>query len=135
MDCRFAFLCKDAALREDQSLDAIGIGIERVRAAELPVDIPLTFVAGIGYATYEAGLRSLVLGCVDADGHPVFSPTADSREFPDPQGFRNETFTFLLKAPAPGVTFKKYGPYSFYLTVDGHEIAQVSLELAQAEEP
>ena len=123
MDCRFAFLCAEAEERDGQ-VNAVGIGIEGALVEQLPVQIPLTFVVSISYSRFEAGLKSLVIGCMGEDGDPVVDPTEGSMDFPAPEAGIDGTSTFLFKMP--DATFPAHGRYTFYLTVDGHQMARAS---------
>ena len=126
MDCRFAFLCAEAEERDGQ-VNAVGIGIEEALAEQLPVQIPLTFVVSISYSRFEAGLKSLVIGCMGEDGDPVVDPTEDSMDFPAPEAGIDATYRFVFKMP--DATFPAYGHYTVYLTVDGHQMARASFAL------
>ena len=123
MDCRFAFLCLEAN-RQDGQVDAVGIGIEAALAEQLPVQIPLAFVVSISYSRFEAGLKSLVVGCMGEDGDPVVAPAEHSMDFPAPEAGIDATRTFVFKMPE--ATFPVYGHYTFYLTVDGHQMARAT---------
>lgn len=127
MDCRFAFLCAEAN-RHDGQVDAVDIGVEGALAERLPVLIPLTFVVSVSYSRFEAGLKSLVIGCMGEDGDPVVHPTEASMDFLAPEAGIDGTRTFVFEMP--DATFPAYGRYTFYLTVDGHQMARASFAVS-----
>ena len=127
MDCRFAFLCLEAEPNGRQ-VDAVGIGIEEALAERLPVLIPLTFVVSVSYSRFEAGQKSLVVGCMGEDGEPVVEPMGGPMDFPIPESGIDGTQTFVFEMP--DATFPAYGRYTFYLTVDGHQMARASFAVS-----
>ena len=127
MDCRFAFLCAEAEERAGQ-VNAVGIGVEGALVEQLPVRIPLTFVVSLSYSRFEARRKSLVVGCMGEDGDPVIDPTEDSMDFPAPEAGIDGTRTFVFQMP--DATFPAHGRYTFYLTVDGHQMARASFAVS-----
>ena len=126
MECRFAFLCLEAEERGGQ-VSAVGIGIEEALAEQPPVQIPLAFVVSVSYSRFEAGRKSLVVGCMGEDGDPVVAPAENSMDFLAPEAGIDGTSTFVFKMP--DATFPAHGNYTVYLTVDGHQMARASFAL------
>ena len=128
MERKFGFLC-DFAQDAGGKLTAVGIGIDRIYATDIPtVHANLGIVVAIGYSIAEAGTKHLVIRLLDADGGDIRDSIDIQVPFPAPDGStlaeaRAVVNIQALKLPA-------YGDYAVHLTVDGLEIARLPFSVA-----
>lgn len=125
MERKYGFLC-DFAQEAGGKLTAVGLGINRLFAAEIPTTHPsLTLVVGVEYSIAEAGTKHLEVRLIDADGNDVLPKNIEGdMPFEEPDagtGTVNVIINFL------GLKFEKYGDYAFHVTFDGMEIARLPL--------
>ena len=125
MDIDFAFLA-DTAQESGGKLHALGIGIDTLVAAEIPVSqAALAAVVQVRYAVAEMGTKALAIRVVDADGGNVIAPIDSQVNFPLPQGVPAGTMRVIIALNS--LTFPRYGDYAIQIALDGHDVASLRL--------
>lgn len=128
MQVDFAFLC-DAAQDSGGKLHALGVGIDRILAPQLPTVHPmLMVVVQVRYSVAEAGTKPLAIRVVDADGDDLIPPIDQEIQFPDPKG--SPTGTARLVLQLGGLRFERYGDYAIHIAVSGTDIASLPLAVS-----
>jgi hypothetical protein len=130
LDVQFAFLC-DAAQESGGKLHALGIGIDRLTAREVPVTHPaMTVVVAVRYAAAEAGKKTLAVRVLDADGQNVMPPVDGEVVLPDPK--RSTRGQFRLTLTLGGIKFQKFGDHAVQIALNGISVANLPLSVTQA---
>ena len=125
MEIDFAFLA-DTAQESGGKLHALGIGIDTLVAAEIPVSqAALAAVVQVRYAVAEMGTKALAIRVVDADGGNVIAPIDSQVNFPLPQGVPAGTMRVIIALNS--LTFPRYGDYAIQIALDGHDVASLRL--------
>ena len=125
MDIDFAFLA-DTAQESGGKLHALGIGIDTLVAAEIPVSqAALAAVVQVRYPVAETGTKTLAIRVVDADGGNVIEPIDSQVSFPAPQGVPAGTMRVIIALNS--LTFPRYGDYAIQIALDGHDVASLRL--------
>lgn len=129
MELDFAFICDYADA--GGKLSALGIGIDTIHAAGVPVTHPqFHFVSQLRYSVAEAGQKDIAIRLIDADGVTIGTPIEASMPFPQPpQG--NLEATGRIAVAFNNVTFPHFGAYAIHLLISGHEICRVALRIAE----
>ena len=131
MDVDFGFLC-DYAQAADK-ISALGIGFERIYAAELPAThLHMSLVLRLRFHSTEAGLKHLEIEIIDSDGNLVSDPPMEM----DIQVNAPETGTetaVQLAVSINGLTFQRYGDYSLHVLVDKHEVHRIGFSVVEAQ--
>lgn len=128
MDVDFAFVC-DAAQDSGGKLHALGIGIDRLYAPEVPTTHPmLVVVVQVRYSVVEAGTKPLAIRVVDADGGDLIPPIDQEIQFPDPRG--SPTGTARLVLQLGGLRFERFGDYAIHIAISGTDIASLPLAVS-----
>jgi len=123
MNLDFAFLC-DSAQESGGKVHALGIGIDTINAAAVPVTHPLlTVVVQLRYSVAEAGDKSLAVRLIDADGRDVVNAVSGTISFPTPEGARTNTARLIVAFG--GVNFAAYGDYAVHVAINGTEVADL----------
>lgn len=123
MNLDFAFLC-DSAQESGGKVHALGIGIDTINAAQVPVTHPLlTVVVQLRYSVAEAGDKSLAVRLIDADGREVVNAVGGTIAFPTPEGARTNTARLIVAFG--GVNFAAYGDYAVHVAINGAEVADL----------
>lgn len=123
MNLDFAFLC-DSAQESGGKVHALGIGIDTINAAGVPVTHPLlTVVVQLRYSVAEAGDKSLAVRLIDADGRDVVNAVGGTISFPTPEGARTNTARLIVAFG--GVNFAAYGDYAVHVAINGTEVADL----------
>ncbi len=133
MKVDYAFLC-DAAQDSGGKLHALGIGIDRIVASEVPVTHPmLAVVAQLRYTAVESGRKALAIRVLDADGGAVIPQIDGEIEFGEPSGAPTGMARLVLQVG--GLRFERYGAYAIQVAVAGTEIASLPLEVVAPPPP
>ena len=131
MDIDFAFLA-DTAQESGGKLHALGIGIDTLIAAEVPVAMPaLAAITQVRYSVAEEGAKTLAIRVVDADGGNVIPPIDSQVTFAVPPGTAVASARVIVALN--GLTFPRYGDYAIHIAIDGHDVA--NLRFAVVEQP
>ena len=129
MHVDYAFLC-DAATEHGGKLNALGIGIDRLAAVELPATHPrLTFVARLAFGAEDAGSRRFSVRVVDADGRAVASPMEGEMHVTLAPQDRATAVNLLVELL--NLEFTNLGPHEVSLAVDGAELVSLPLEVTR----
>lgn len=130
MDVTFAFLC-DYADTSGPKLTAVGVGIDTIRARQVPARHYLLYaVAGFQFtmAETQSGPKKLTVHLLDADGASVIPALNVDMPIDPPQaGYRYRTHRVALALQ--GITFQQYGDYSVSWLVDGTEVKALPLKV------
>ena len=135
MEVTFAFLC-DYADTTGPKLTAVGVGIDTIRAREVPAQHYLLYaVAAFRFTIAEtrSGTRKLAVHLVDADGEAVMPPLNVDIPMEPPQagyGYRTHRVALALQ----GLTFRRYGDYSVSWLVDGVEVKTLPLKVVPSDQ-
>lgn len=130
MEVDFAFLA-DSAQESGGKLHALGIGIDRLMTAEVPVSRgALAVVVQVRYWGNEAGAKSLSIRVVDADGGNILDPIDGQMQLPEPPGTPVGTARLIIELN--GVTFQQFGDHAIHVTLDGKDVARLPLSIVQA---
>ena len=129
MEVNFAFLC-DYADQSGGKMTAVGIGIDTIYAAKVPVKHYLLYaVISIKFSATEVGPKQVGMHLIDEDGKSVVPPlNATINVGSPPPGFlyRNQQIALAMQ----GVTFPHYGDYTVSWLVGGQEIKAIPLKVA-----
>ena len=120
VDVNFAFLCMNCEVREDGSLDAVGVGFNMFAPPELPSQIFFRAVIDLSFGPGELGTHELGIKIVDLDGNIVFGPFNQIRTFEPPSAmefYRNHSTIMDMD-----LTFAKAGDYVAVWLLDGHDV-------------
>jgi hypothetical protein len=133
MNVSFAFLCDYAD--QTSKMSAIGIGIDTIYAAKVPVVQPVFFaVIAIKFSVVETGSKRLGVRVITADGKDVVRPLDTTINVePPPEGYSYRTQRIALGLH--GVRFEQYGDYSVRWLIDGNEITEIPLKIAPPPAP
>ncbi len=136
MEVAFAFLC-DYADTSGPKLTAVGVGLDTIHAAEVPVRHHAMYaVAAFSFTRAEAerGRKQVGIHIVDADGVPVMPAIDLDMPVEAPQlGYNYRTNRIALALQ--GLTFPKFGDYSVSWLVDGMEVRTLPLKVVQSVPP
>ena len=136
MEVTFAFLC-DYADTTGPKLTAVGVGLDTIHAAEVPVKHHLLYaVAGFTFtrAETQSGRKQIGIHIVDADGVPVMPSIKLDVSMEAPQSgysYRTQRVALALQ----GLTFAKYGDYSVSWLLDGMEVKTLPLKVVPSGQP
>lgn len=123
----FAFLA-DAAQETGGKLSALGIGIDRLHAPQLPVRHGrITLVARFSYDASESGMRQLALQIVDADGQMITQRIEQQLNLGEPVNDVRGHGNLLVELLA--LEFRSYGPHEVAVTIDGQEFVTLTLDV------
>ncbi len=129
MQLDFAFLC-DAATEHSGKLNALGIGIDRLFAPNVPVvHNRIMLVARMTFGPDDVGEHPFSIRVSDADGQSV------GRTVEGNIGLRLADGTMTAKAnllvDLLALEFKAYGPHEAIVTIDGREVVNLALDVAR----
>jgi hypothetical protein len=123
----FAFLA-DAAQESGGKLSALGVGIDRLHASQLPARHGrITLVARFSYEPSEAGTKQLAIQVVDAHGHAITSRGEQQLNLGVPGDALRGHGNLLVELVA--LEFRTYGPHEVTVTIDGEEFVMLPLEV------
>lgn len=125
MELGFAFLC-DAAQDSGGKLHALGIGVDVLRAASMPViHARLSLVVRLAYGREDEGNHDFSITVLDADGKDVVAPVNGQMTLrlsgDDTAGSAN------LVVDLQNAQFTTYGPHEVSVSVDGRTFATLPL--------
>ena len=129
MEVTFTFLC-DYADNSGGKLTAVGIGIDTVYAASVPVTHRSFYaVIALRFTSVEVGTKQIALRLVDADGHDIVPGIDQALNVPDPMpGYTYRTQRIVVGLG--NVRFEKFGDYAVVFLVNGQEASRTPLKLA-----
>ena len=129
MEVTFTFLC-DYADNSGGKLTAVGIGIDTIYAASVPVTHRSFYaVIALRFTSVEAGTKQIALRLVDADGHDIVPGIDQALNVPDPMpGYTYRTQRIVIGLG--NVRFEKFGDYAVVFLVNGQEASRTPLKLA-----
>lgn len=128
MEVQLAFIC-DAAVESGGKLHALGIGIDTLGAAQVPVRHPkLSLVFGMSYGPEDVGEHVLELRVVDADGRDAIPAVRQRFPLTDPTGTRGGA-RFVLELN--DLQFNRWGSHEFRISLNGAAGAAIPLEIVQ----
>lgn len=129
MEVTFTFLC-DYADNSGGKLTAVGIGIDTVYAASVPVTHRSFYaVIALRFTSVEVGTKQIALRLVDADGHDIVPGIDQALNVPDPMpGYTYRTQRIVIGLG--NVRFEKFGDYAVVFLVNGQEASRTPLKLA-----
>lgn len=126
----YAFIC-DYAEAQDK-VNALGIGFERIFAAQVPITHPhFHIVVQLRFTRSEVGVKDVMVLLIDADGSNVIPPLKGKIEVKQPPPGQLET-TVRISMGFNNVKFKEYGVYSVRVSVSGQEVVDIPLMVAEA---
>ena len=127
MRTELAFLC-DSALDDRGKLHALGIGIDRVDGAALPMTHPrFVLVCVVRYSAVETGSKRMAIRLLDPDAADTIPPIEQAIAFPVRPGVVESDVRII--AEVNGVAFQQAGPHAFHLTIDGSEMARLPISV------
>ena len=128
MKIDFAFICDYAEARE--KVNALGIGFEKLIAAEVPVKHPhFSVVVQVKFTRTEGGNKDVQVHLTDADGADVI-PVINGKIVvgPTPPGIMEYTTRLVMEFN--NVEFKNYGDYAVRVNIGGQEVVSIPLNIA-----
>jgi hypothetical protein len=129
MKLSFAFLATSADHTADGRLWIAGADFDGIDTPSLPTGVQLVMVAKIGFDPGEADKHELSVAVIDPLGEArTLSETAAAISL---VGDPSET-RFAKALVQIGVSLENFGKHFFRLSVDGHEIAELPLNVKQA---
>jgi len=129
LEVTFTFLC-DYADNSGGKLTAVGIGIDTIYAASVPVTHRSFYaVIALRFTSVETGTKQIALRLVDADGHDIVSGIDQALNVPDPTpGYTYRTQRIVIGLG--NVRFEKFGDYAVVFLVNGQEASRTPLKLS-----
>ena len=133
MRTELAFLC-DSALDDRGKLHALGIGIDRVDGAALPLTHSrFVLVCVVRYSAVETGRKRMSIRLLDPDAADTIPPIEQPIAFPVRPGAIESDVRII--AEVNGATFQQAGPHAFHLTIDGSEMARLPIAVTVSAHP
>ena len=127
MNTEVAFLC-DSALEDRGKLHALGIGIDGLSGAALPITHSrLVVVCIVHHSTVEAGDKRLEIRLLDPDAQDVIPAIERTITFASREGVFDGRARIIVEVN--NVTFPKAGPHAVYVVIDGNEMARLPLSV------
>ena len=128
MRTELAFLC-DSALDDRGKLHALGIGIDQVEGAVLPLTHPrFVVVCVVRYSALETGGKRMSIRLLDPDAADAMPPVEQAIAFPARPGVVDADVRII--AELNSVVFRQAGPYAFHLAIDGSEMARLPISVS-----
>ena len=128
MFTKLSFLC-DSAMDDRGKLHALGVGIDSVQGAELPMTHPrFIIVCVVSYSPVETGSRQMSIRLLDPDARDRIPPIEQSIDFHARPGVVDSSARII--AEVDNVTFEQAGPHAFHLAIDGNEMARLPLNVS-----
>lgn len=129
MKVDFAFICDYA--QSENKIHALGIGFDTIFAPRLPCQHPsFHLVVQLRSTAAEAGRKDVSIRLIDADGKDVITPLSANMEVPDPPSGALEAIGKLVVG-FHRVKFEEYGQYALHVVVQGNEMVQIPIRVAQ----
>jgi hypothetical protein len=123
VECQFALLCEEAQKRDDNLVDVIGGGCDRLTTASLPASDTATLVFKLEFDAAEAEMMNTsTIAFVDPHGKVL--STLDGRFLPDWGGA--VTATEIVSYP---FTVHEPGRHHFALVVAEKSVAKMPLDV------
>ena len=127
MQTKYAFLA-DAAQAAGGKLSVLGVGIDRVNPPQLPITLPVSVIVGLGYSKAEVGRKQITVRLLDADGRDVISPVGVETDFTAPETGTRGQMNIIVNLQVP---LAEPGDYAVYVTIDGNDVAELSLRVSE----
>ena len=132
MHVDFGFICDYAEV--GNKINALGIGFDTIRAAQVPYVHPLFhLVVQLRGNVTEAGSKKVKLTMIDADGNELMHPQEGELALARPEAGTEALarMNFVLR----NIRFPHYGPYSLHVGVDGHDMHEARLNVVKPPAP
>jgi len=127
LNTELAFLC-DSASDDRGKLHALGIGIDTVQGASIPLTHPrFIIVCVVRYSAAEAGEKHMGIRLLDPDAQDTIAPIEQSISFSTRPGIVDSKARIIVEVNS--VTFNSIGPHAFHLVIDGNEMARLPVNV------
>ncbi len=127
MDVTVAVIARDLKVRDDGTLDILGI-LTGLRVTAVPYVAPsLTLFLSLSASQAEVGMeKPIEVRLLDADGTPMGSSRARVTMPEPPPGRRSD---LNVSFPLTNVPFEKDGDYSFHILIGGDDKRDVPFHI------
>ena len=127
MNTELAFLC-DSASDDRGKLHALGIGIDSVQGASVPLTHPrFIIVCVVRYSAVESGEKKMGIRLLDPDAQDTITPIEQGITFSTRSGVVDSKARII--AEVNSVTFNSVGPHAFHVVIDGNEMARLPINV------
>lgn len=131
MEQVFAFIC-DFADASGGKINALGIGFDTIYAKEVPTTHPHFYlVLKLRADAAEAGDKEIRINLIDADGQDVIEPVLGVQIVPRLSGATETTANLVVGFS--NVQFRKFGPHSLHVVIQGNTMARIPLTVAPSQ--
>lgn len=132
MDIDYAFICDYADGGPRGTINALGIGLNRILAPKVPHRFPhFHLVFQLRASIAEVGRKEMFVSLIDADGKEVIPTLKREIEILKPSPGEVEA-TVRGNIGFGNVQFPRFGDYSIHVVVAGVEMARIPLRVVEA---